>query len=125
MAHHPPRILKILTKIERDRALEARMKLAIAATHVLLGAVVFPVGRLMHLAVGLIVTVSDQVARTFPSARIARDRGPGTAQEIAFADKIVEIDRGVDDLVIFRELADALELERHLLGLEINIVTQH
>src|ERR1700722_3472494 len=98
------------------------MKLAIAAAHVLLGAVVLPVGRLMHLAVGLVVTVSDQVAGTLPAPRIARDRAPGTAQKVAFADKIVEINRGVDDLVIFGELADALELKRHLLGLEVNVV---
>src|ERR1700736_562468 len=62
VAHHPPRVFEVLAKVESDRTLEARMQFAVAAADVLLGAVVFPVGRRVQFLERLVVPVGDQIA---------------------------------------------------------------
>src|SRR5271169_7180410 len=76
--HHPPRVLETLAEIERHRSLESRMQLAGAAAEILLGSIVLPISRRMHLVERFVVSVRDQVARPLPSLRIARDRRPRT-----------------------------------------------
>src|ERR1700676_4264093 len=100
VTHHPPRILEVLAEIHRDSPFESRMELAIAATDVLLGAVVFPVGRRVKVSEGLVMAIPNQVKGALPALRIARGRGPGTAQQVAFAYQIVEVDRRIYNLVI-------------------------
>src|SRR5579871_6343974 len=97
MANHPPRILKVLAKIERHRSLEAGMELAVAAADILLGAIELPVGRRVQFAESLVVAVGDQVAGTFPALRIAGHGGPRTAQQDEDADQEEEIDWRVDE----------------------------
>src|SRR2546428_5988203 len=100
MADHPPRVFEIFAEIERDRTLEARMELAIAASYVLLGAVELPIGGLMQFLEGLIMAVGDQVAGTLPSLRIAGHGGPRTAQQVAIARQIIQVNWCIDDFVV-------------------------
>src|SRR5437868_2516541 len=86
MAHHPPRVLQILAEIERDRSFKPRVQLAVAAAKILFGPIVLPIRRRMHFRKGLIVTIGYQIAWPLPSLWIARDRSPGTALQVAFAD---------------------------------------
>src|SRR5271163_3238427 len=87
MPHHPPRVLQILAELERHGPFESRMQFAIAAAEILLGSIVLPVRRRMHLVERLVVPVRNQVARPLPSARIARDCSPRAALHVAFADR--------------------------------------
>ena len=89
MTHHPPRIFEALAEVEGDRAFKPRMEAAVAAADILFGAVVFPVGRFVHLPEGLVVAVRDEVTGTFPSARITRDGRPRAAQKITLADQVI------------------------------------
>src|SRR5262249_42717810 len=125
MAHHAPRILQAFAKIQRDRALKARVELAIPAAKILLGAVKLPIGRFMQFCEGWIVAVGYEVAGSFPSLWVTRHRRPWAAQEIAFANQVVKVNWRVDNFVIMRQIAHTSELQRHLLVFEIYIVFEY
>src|SRR5580693_8381298 len=105
MTYHPPRVLQVLAEVHRHGPFESRVKLAVTATNVLFGTVIFPVGRAVKLGEGLVMAIRNQVAGTLPALRITGDSGPGAAQQITLSHQVVEVNWCIDDFVIFGELA--------------------
>src|SRR2546422_6270196 len=88
------------------------MDRAVLAARIVAGAVLLPLDPVEQRVVGREDPVGEQVARSFPAVRVARDRAPRRALELPLAGEELLVDRGREPAVasLPRDLPDDAEL---------------
>src|SRR6185437_151433 len=101
-----------LRRLERRRRLEAGVDAAVLATRVVARAVRLPLHALEQCLVRREDAVGEQVARALPAVRVARDRAPRRAGQLALPGEEVLVDRRREPAiaVLLRRRADRPEL---------------
>src|SRR5205807_557387 len=96
----------------RGRGLEPGVDAAVLAARIVPWSVLLPLDSLEQGVVGREDSVSEQVAGALPAVRVARDRTPRRARELAFAGQELLVDRRSEPPIsaLPRDLADDAEL---------------
>src|SRR5262245_39844426 len=95
----PHGLLEALRGLVRGRRLEPAVDAAMLAARVVAGSVRLPLHPLEQRLVGGEDAVGEEVARALPAVRVARDRAPRRAGELAPAREEVLVDRRRDPAV--------------------------
>src|SRR6266511_2452469 len=110
--HAPHHLLHAPGRLVGGRRLEPGVDPAVLAARVVARPVVLPLDVLEQRVVRREDPVREQVARALPAVRVARDRAPRRALELAVAGEEVLVDRAREPAVaaLARDLADDSEL---------------